>query len=56
MARTNIWAQWKLQGGEERKGWQNITGYQIWTNLVTHIKKFGLFLRIMGKVELEARR
>lgn len=52
MARTKIWAQWKLQGGEEREGWQDITGDQIWTNLVTYIEKFGLFLRIMGKEEL----
>lgn len=36
------------QGGREGESWQEITGDQIRANLITHIKKFGLFLRIMG--------
>lgn len=48
MARTKFWAEWKLQGVEEEEGWQEVTGDQILTNLVSHIE-FGLFLRIMGK-------
>lgn len=34
---------------------EEITGDQVLTNLVTHIREFGLFLRIIGKEEILTR-
>lgn len=47
-----IYTEWKLQGGGEGEGWQEITSDVKLTNLVINIKDFGLFTRIMGKEEI----
>lgn len=52
MARTKIYAEWRLQGGGEGEGWQEITNDLKLTNFVINIKDLELFMRVMGKEEM----
>lgn len=45
----------EIARGRKGEDWQEITGDQVLTNLVTHIREFRLFLRIMGKEEILTR-
>ncbi|EAW90351.1 hCG2041984, partial [Homo sapiens] len=42
----------ELQGGWGRRVWQKIISDQILTNLVSHVKEFGLFLGLTGKEKI----